>query len=649
MHPSHPADPGADQNPVSVLDLDRPAAGDDRWPDPPAPVLEEGRPDGTDAADQPDERADGGELGGLLVEGVGFALRSGRMLLREVDLRAERGTLTAVIGPSGAGKSTLSRVLTGLDRPSGGSVRFDEHDVHRSYDAVRSRIGLVPQDDVVHGQLRLRVALDYAARLRLPAGPDGALRRDRVDQVIERLGLEGNESTRIDTLSGGQRKRASVALELLTEPSLLVLDEPTSGLDPALDRQVMQTLRDLADGDRAVIVITHSVAFLDLCDQVLVLAPGGLPAYLGPTAGLQEHFGTSDWADIFHRVTTDPLDAHEDYRTASQPAPALALGGTVAADAPGGAGPEAAASGHPRDAGTEMPVDAVTPPADPDVRVARRRGPRWTDQFAALVGRQSRLVLADAGYLAFLAALPVVLGLLALVVPGDHGFTTPDAADTATSGEPTQLLALLSVGACFMGASVSVRDLIGERAIFLRERAVGLRVSAYLLSKIVVFGAISWASSAVLVGIVFLGKPVPESSAFLSDPRLELFLAVGLLASTSMIIGLFISASVRSGEQAMPILIVFVMSQLVLHGGLIPVTGRKVLDQLSWLMPARWGYAAEASGIDLNALVPALDVDVLWEPTTAAWSLAIGVLLAFSALFAGLSFVVLSRGPQHAR
>ena len=140
---------------------------------------------------------------------------------------------------------------------------------------------MVPQDDVVHRQLTVNQALNYAAELRLPPDTSKADREQVVAQVLEELELTKHADTRVDKLSGGQRKRASVALELLTGPSLLILDEPTTGLDPALDRQVMMMLRQLADAGRVVLMVTHSVSYLDVCDQLLLVAPGGKTAFLG--------------------------------------------------------------------------------------------------------------------------------------------------------------------------------------------------------------------------------------------------------------------------------------------------------------------------------------------------------------------------------
>ena len=259
--------------------------------------------------------------GGLDVHGVTWTIEGNKTLLDNISLSARPGTLTALIGPSGAGKSTFARLVAGYTHPTTGTVTFEGHDVHAEYASLRSRIGMVPQDDVVHGQLTVRQALMYAAELRLPPDTDKADRERVVMEVLEELEMTKHLDTRVDKLSGGQRKRASVALELLTGPSLLILDEPTSGLDPALDRQVMTMLRQLADAGRVVLVVTHSLTYLDVCDQVLLLAPGGKMAFCGPPSQIGPQLGTTNWADIFSSVAGDPDGAKRKYLERHGPPP----------------------------------------------------------------------------------------------------------------------------------------------------------------------------------------------------------------------------------------------------------------------------------------------------------------------------------------
>lgn len=546
---------------------------------------------------------------GLHVHGVGFTVEGNKQLLIDVNMQAGRGTLTALIGPSGAGKSTLSKLIAGSTHPSAGVVTFEGRNLHAEYEAMRSRIGMVPQDDVLHRQLTVRQALGFAAELRLPPDSSKADRQQVIDGVLKELSLTEHADTRVDKLSGGQRKRASVALELLTGPALLLLDEPTSGLDPALDRQVMTMLRELADAGRTVIVVTHSVACLDMCDQVLLLAPGGKTAFCGHPATVGDFLGTSDWADIFARVAADPDRAFAHYRSrqaaATPPPPPVA----------------------PRGGGGQPPKSSG-----------------WK-QFSTLSRRQVRLILADRGYLAFLVVLPFVLGILSLVVPGENGFAPgvpvplPDGTFVLDGGgETQQLLVVLILGACFMGSTLTVRDLVGERPIFFRERAVGLLPSAYLLAKVAIFGIAALLQSAVLVAIVLAGKNPPGKGALIPSGSVELYFDLAFTAVACVVIGLLLSTVAKSNEQVMPLLVVMIMCQLVMAGGMIPVTDRIVLEQLSYIFPSRWGFASGAATVDLRYLFANAQPDAIWQHKSGFWLLDIGMLLVITAVLSVLTW-----------
>jgi len=533
--------------------------------------------------------------GGLDVRAVTWTIENNKTLLENISFAARPGTLTAVIGPSGAGKSTLARLIAGYTHPSTGTVSFEGHNIHAEYASLRSRIGMVPQDDVVHGQLTVNQALMYAAELRLPPDTTREDRQQVVAQVLAELEMTQHADTRVDRLSGGQRKRASVALELLTGPSLLILDEPTSGLDPALDRQVMTMLRQLADAGRVVLVVTHSLTYLDVCDQVLLLAPGGKTAFCGPPAQIGPAMGTTNWADIFSGVAGDPQGANDRYVALSGPQPA------------------------------PPPIEEPSELGEP-VHTSLRR------QFSTIVRRQARLIVSDRGYFLFLAVLPFIMGVLSLAVPGDAGFGVPDPMGTAPN-EPGQILVLLNVGAIFMGTALTIRDLIGERAIFRREQAVGLSTTAYLLAKVCVYTVFAIAQSAIVTAIVLWGKGSPTQGAVaLGNPGLELFATIAATCVASANLGLLLSAIAKTSEQIMPLLVVAIMSQLVFSGGMIPVTDRLVLDQMSWLTPARWGFAASASTVDLVTLVPGplTPKDRWWEHSASAWWFDMGMLAVLS-------------------
>ncbi|OBH59859.1 ATP-binding cassette domain-containing protein [Mycobacterium sp. E2479] len=537
--------------------------------------------------------------GGLEVREVNFGV-DGKNLLERVSLVARPGTLTALIGGSGAGKTTLSRLIAGYATPSSGSVTFEGHDIHTEYASLRTRIGMVPQDDVVHRQLTVSQALGYAAELRLPPDTSKADRAQVVAQVLDELGLTEHANTRVDKLSGGQRKRASVALELLTGPSLLILDEPTSGLDPALDLQVMTMLRQLADAGRVVLVVTHSLTYLDVCDQVLLMAPGGKTAYLGPPGQIGASMGTTNWAHIFAKVGADPDEANRRFLAQNRPPPPTR---------------------------TEAPAELGAQP-----RTSKRH------QFSTIARRQVRLVVSDRAYFVFLAVLPFVMGALSLTVPGNVGFGYADPV-SESAGEAGMILTLLTMAAVFMGTALTIRDLIGERPIFRREQAVGLSSTAYLLAKVAVFSTFAIIQAAIATAIVVLGKGPPTRPAvLLGNPTLELFVGVAATCVAAAMMGLLLSALARSSEQIMPLLVVSLMMQMVLSGGMVPVTDRIFLDQLSWLVPSRWGYAAQGSTVDLWTVSPGPQSprDSHFEHTAAAWLFDMGMLAVLTVAYAAL-------------
>ncbi|MGH3551614.1 MAG: FHA domain-containing protein [Mycobacterium sp.] len=542
--------------------------------------------------------------GGLEVNGVHFKI-DGKELLDSISLTARPGTLTAIIGGSGAGKTTLSRLIAGYTRPSAGSVTFEGHDIHAEYATMRSRIGMVPQDDVVHRQLTVNQALGYAAELRLPPDTSKQERAQVVAQVLEELDLTKHADTRVDKLSGGQRKRASVALELLTQPSLLLLDEPTSGLDPALDRQVMLMLRQLADAGRVVLVVTHSVSYLDVCDQILLVAPGGKTAFNGPPDQVGATLGTTNWADIFANVGADPDQANR--RFLERRGPGQRSAAALAAEQPG-------------DLGAPVHTDL------------------WR-QLSTIARRQVRLVVSDRGYSVFLAVLPFLIGALSLTVKGPKPGLGPADPLGAAPTEPQYIMVLLNIGAVFMGTALTIRDLIGERPIFRREQAVGLSTTAYLLAKVAVFFVFATVQAAIATAIVRFGKGAPTADPpFFGNSTFSLFATVAGTCVASAILGLLLSAVAQSNEQIMPLLVVSIMSQLVLAGGMIPVTGRAGLDQMSWLLPARWGYAAGASSIDFPSLVKVKQIptnDALWQHSKHIFLFDMGMLALLSIVYAG--------------
>jgi ABC-type multidrug transport system ATPase subunit/pSer/pThr/pTyr-binding forkhead associated (FHA) protein len=537
----------------------------------------------------------------------------GTQLLQDVSFSLGPRSLMAVVGPSGAGKSTLLNALAGLRQAASGQVLYAGRDLYTQYAELRQRIGFVPQQDILHQVLTVGQALGLGARLRFPADTAPDERAHRMREVAAELSLTDRLDTRISSLSGGERKRASTAMELLTKPSLLFLDEPTSGLDTDLDRDVMHLLRALADDGRTVVIVTHNLEHLAVCDVVMVLARGGNVAFLGPPTHVFEYFGVASWADLFGSLKT--RESRE-----------------WAARFRGWTDRDTRAIPAIRD-GSRSSGGDLTP----------LRPKSAASQMVTLGQRQLAVTTADRALLAILTLLPTVLALIARVIPGTQGL-----AHQAGNPDASQLLLVLVVGASLMGAAGSVRELVKERSIYQRERAVGLSSAAYLASKVIVLTTIGAVQGAVLTILALFGRPPAREALLFGNPTLELAIVVAGVTAVSTLLGLVISAAVKDENQAMPLLVLVSMAQLVMCGGLVPVAGRAVLDQLSWLLPSRWGFAAAAATVDLPFLrADPSGSDPWWKHSAPVWLFDIGALAALGIIAVALTAVLLRRLDPH--
>ncbi|MFD6983717.1 FHA domain-containing protein [Streptomyces sp. NPDC059956] len=528
----------------------------------------------------------------------------GKQILKDVTFGVPEKSLIGVIGPSGSGKSTLLKALTGYRPANEGDVLYDNRNLYKQFAELRQRIGLVPQDDILHKELKVSTALKYAAKLRFPGDTAESERAARINEVLRELKLDIHKDKKITSLSGGQRKRVSVALELLTKPSLIFLDEPTSGLDPGMDRDVMQLLRGLADDGRTVLVVTHSVAELAICDKLLVMAPGGSVAYFGPPDEALNFFGYTTWADVF-----SAFESYRDYDWAGRWKGSQHYQ-LYAAD-----------------------IDAVAPQSvQPAVQQTRPPKPQgWGSQLWTLMRRYMSVIASDKGFIGLMLILPAVLGVVSVVIPAKFGLAPP-VAPSRFNGDAGTIMLILAVGMCFSGAANSVRELIKERVIYERERATGLSRSAYLASKVIVLGFITAIQGVIICAIGFYPRD-PPAEGLLMPPAVEICLSVIALGFTSMMFGLVISSLVKTAEKTMPLLVMFAIVQVVFTGILFQVYDSPGLEQFAWLMPSRWAIAAAGTTLNLGVLMPPWDqdnptnTDPLWDATAGQWGLNITILL----------------------
>jgi ABC-type multidrug transport system ATPase subunit len=501
----------------------------------------------------------------LEVAGVSARTSGGKVLLDDVSFAVQRGWLVAVVGPTGAGKTSLARALTG-GLAHEGTIRLDGVALTRAGSRQRDRIAYVPQDDVLHGQLDLGRTLAYAASLRVPPREGDDERARRVDTALRELGLHHHADVPVASLSGGQRKRANIAAELVGEPDVIVLDEPTSGLDPGYEKAVMTSLRQLADNGRTVIAVTHSLAALAHCDRVLFLAEGGRVAYFGPPARAASYFGSDDAADVFLALDTEPGQAWKE-RFRAHPAYERYVTPIVTA------------------AVARRSTERRPAPGDrPDQR------PGWTQQVGTLLRRQVALLRSDRRHLALLLLQGPLLGLLLwLVLKADSLALVPGTTANTPASETVAMFVALS--ATWLGASNAVREIVKERHILRREVDAGLAPSAYVAAKAIVLGALTMLQTTILASIACSAQHPPTGGA-LGSGRLELAVAGALVGLAATALGLLLSATVTSPDKALALLPMTLVTELALAGGWAASLTTPGLEVLRDLTGARWGVEA---------------------------------------------------------
>jgi ABC transport system ATP-binding/permease protein len=442
--------------------------------------------------------------------------------------------------------------------------------------------------------LTIEQALGYAAELRLPPGTSADHRREVVRSVLSEMKLSSLRTTQVGNLTTEQRKLASMSVELLTGPSLLVLDEPTAGLDLAAERQMTATLRRLADEGRVVVVATTTPTDLDMCDQVLLLTATGTPAFAGAPSQISAQLGTTNWTEIVARVSADPHGAHDEYLARQHEAPAAA---------------------RP----AQVPVEPPAPAAHPNL---------WR-QILIAVRRQAWLMVADQRYFIFLTILPLLFGAISLLVPGHAGLGPANPYGNSPD-EAVEILAVLNIGAVVMGTALGIRDVLGERRIFRREQAHGLSASAFLAGKVIVYSLVAIVQTGIITTTAVVGKSPPTQGAvLLGNAAFELFVTLAVTAIVSAMVALALSSLATYSEQILLIAVLIVLISVVFAGAMFPTAGRLGLEQIAWLVPSRWGFAASASTVDLHAINPLAAFDDSWTHSSGRWLLDMGMLVGF--------------------
>lgn len=496
--------------------------------------------------------------GGISVDTSSVVIERGKAGKRfvtcdKVSLNIKPGELVAIIGGSGAGKSTVLNAMCGYLTPASGQVYINGIDLYENYASLQKLIGYVPQSDIVYDNLTLHDMLLYTAKMRLPVDMPQQELEAAIDRAIATVELTEKRDSFIKAFSGGQRKRASIAVELLSDPNLLFLDEPASGLDPGTERNLMHSLRTMADNGKTVILVTHSTLQLHLCDKVVFMGMGGKLCFCGPLNEALKFFGVDDVVDVYNKITKDAPYWAAEY------------------------------------AKTVAPVGVLRKRAQAPQAAAVNTG----HQAKVLRSRYTKLILNDKQRLWLLMIQAPLLGfLISLVANGDQ-FKTMAATRS--------LMFAMSCCSFWIGILNAIQEICKERNILRREYMTGLSMRAYITSKATVLGVMCLIQSFMLTAVFALFVGTPESGVIL-PAFLELLVTNFLTALSAAATGLFVSALFDNADKAMTLAPILLMPQILFSGIIFKLSG--ATQFISWLTGCRWSMEALGSTCNFNGLTP---------------------------------------------
>lgn len=502
------------------------------------------------------------EEGNLRLDGIQLSKVVGKhvQLLHDVSLSVLPREFVVLLGASGSGKSTLLDALNGLRPASQGQVLVNGIDLYKNFQSFATQMGYVPQQTIIHADLTVAQAMYFAAQMRMPPDTTPAERQQRIQEVLEDVGLSHRRDVPIKLLSGGQQRRVAIGVELLNKPSLFFLDEATSGLDPGTEADIMMLLRQLANQGRTVLLITHATQNIRVCDLVLYLTEGGRIAYYGPPDQLLDYFRTNfsqecegfaleDFSGVYRVLDPEknpnaptPQALEETFRRSS-------LYHNYVVDR------QREVSPHADERSTKVRSQAP-------VKVQRRIS-IWR-QFCVLSARNIAVLAQDKATLALMFAIAPLLGMLDFITWKADLFSVK-------AGSATQSVTMLFVSALIavmIGEITTMNELVKEDEIYRRERLYGLKATPYILSKVWIAFLFSIYQGAAYLLVKVIAVQLPGTWDVLFNFYLDFTLAI----MAGAMLGLLVSAIAPNQSMAPLLMIMVLVPQIIFSGGIQPAS-----------------------------------------------------------------------------
>lgn len=480
-----------------------------------------------------------------------------RRILTDVNLTVEPNEFIAIIGGSGAGKSTVMNAMSGFEQATEGAVFVNNVDLYKNYQVLKNIIGYVPQQDIIYENITLQKMLEYSAKMRMDEDVSSQERMRRIDEVLRMVELTEHRDKYIRSLSGGQKKRASIAVELLADPGLFFLDEPTSGLDPGTEAGLMRTLNSLSkQKGKTIVMVTHTTQNLHLCDKILFMGKGGKVCFYGPPAECMDFFGVDNLTEIYNKAL---LDKEVDFW----------------------------AQKYIREYGAHKSNNI-----NRNGNAGKGKKASFLRQFGILSSRYMNLIKNDTQRLLMIFLQPIIIAILIALVADEHVFEEYSSTRS--------ILFAVSCAGIWVGLFNSIQEICKERNILKREYMANLRLGSYVLSKFAVQLMLSAIQAVIMMAMFFITVGTPEEGVITDSGFLEMILTMLLTIFSSSAIGLVVSSLSKNSDKAMTVAPFLLIIQLLFSGILFKLEA--ATEKISYLTVSRWSVSSFGSIANLNPM-----------------------------------------------